>query len=222
MELELIIFIVVFFVARYIVLTNKPELKGFVNGTIFFPLLSLTLSFVAYNSSSEIEEETLPRIDSLRKVSTYSPYFGEEVDMAVRYAQDYGYMSDEIAPRSSNIENAFQCAFFANITSIISIILSFIWIYFTGKLVFEFKNKKIGIKTVSLFTFISLATSASLCFKSISYIMNHIGDNYNGNEVIGVYVFVAIGLNIWFIISFDKTLKRISSIDRENKKETEQ
>ena len=215
--MELIIFLVVFFVARHIVLNNKPELKGFVNGTIFFPLLSLTLSIMVYNASSEMAEETLPQIDNLRKVSTYTPYLGEEVDMAVRYAQESGYISDEITPRSSNLENAFSYAYFANNVAILSLILSGIWILFTGNLVFKFKNKENVIKIVSLITFISLITSASLWIKSSCYII--FGNSNEGNEIIGIYIFFAIALYIWFIISFDKTLKRISLI---NKAETEQ
>lgn len=214
--MELIIFIIAFIALRYFVTNKRPDLKGKVNGVIFVPLISLLFCYLLYYAGDETSNKMLPSIDKLRYASTYTPYMGDEIDMAVRIAQDAGYMSDELVSRSSEFESAMGQANFAVIVSILGLIGAIIWVFNIGLYLWEGKNNMTVIKLSSIATWVFLFLGVYFVFSSFGYI--YVGSEAGGFPifVIMVYAPVAAGLIYWYNKSYKKITEIIETKPNDN------
>lgn len=214
--MELLLSIVAFFLLRYIVTNKHSELKGKVNGVIFVPLFSLLLCYVLYKSSDEFVNQTLSNIDNLRYTSTYSPYLGEDIHTISRFAIDNGYMSDEIVPRSSEIETAFGYGVLVKILSAIAFICCVVWIINIGKLLFEYKNNEKFIKISTLTTWGALFLGAIFHFLGLSNFLNFLSEG-SGNAMwlpLLIYTPIALALIYWHCYSYKELCSFISHTEK--------
>ena len=130
------------------------------------PLLTLVLCFSLYYMCDVFMDDYIMALDKFRYASTYTPYLGSSVDAAVRFAQEMGYMSDELVERSPEMETAIMHNGIAKIVSYISFVLCALWIYGIKQLIWDDKDRRGLIKFSSTTTFVALTIGFYYVFPS--------------------------------------------------------
>lgn len=207
--MRLLLFIVAFFLVRYFVISKRPVLKGKVNGVIFIPLFSLFLCYDLFEQSDEFVNQTLTRIDSLRYISTYTPYLGEDIHAISQIAQNSGYMSDEIVSRSSEIGAAFAFGDLAKLLSIIAFICCIIWIVNIWKLLFKNQNNEKLIKFSALITFCVLLLGLFFLSLGTSNFLKLLSSDDSSNAVSFVVLLIYTPIAIAIIYGYYRSYNNL-------------
>ena len=130
------------------------------------PLATLMLCFLLYYMCDEFMDNYIMALDKFRYASTYTPYLGSSVDAAVRFAQENGYMSDELVARSPEMETAIVHNGIARIVAYISFVLCALWIFGIKQLIWDDKDRRGLIKFSSTTTFVALTIGFYYVFPS--------------------------------------------------------
>lgn len=177
--MELIIFIIAFIALRYFVTNKRPELKGKINGVILIPIMSLAGCYLIYEVSDNFMNNVLRNIDSLRYVSTYTPFLGSDLANMVSVAQEYGYAPYEFVSQAPEIADSFMLAASSGSLSFIGIITSLIWLFFSIKFLMDNNPRKKGIKILSITSYIIIALAFILVLSAFSKLLGYLNiENY--------------------------------------------